>query len=195
MTTRMTLVGTLLVITGCLGTSSSTTVGMPADTTDAGDGAATDTATQDVPPMETIEVATEEPTASKVVTLGSGVKPGSVAAGSIVTIAVRLRVFEPWHIYAVDKPTGVSVPTKLKLKLPAGVTSVGEWKIPDPKKYDEDVFVYAKDVVFRHQVKVADDASGLLDIGCEVKYQACSDQSCKPPTSGTTSVALEVTAP
>ena len=188
-----------LVVTGCLGTSSETTI-MYADTTDTGPDLLT-TVSADVSPADTAEapmlepdeVPAAEPTAAKVVTLGSAIKPGGAAPGAVVTLAVRVRIAEPWHIYAVNKPTGVSIPTKLKLKLPEGVTRVGEWKIPDPKEYEEGVFVYEKDVVFQQQVKIGDNASGLLNVGCEVKYQPCNDQSCKAPTSATTTVAIEVT--
>lgn len=192
--TSLVLLITLVVTTGCLGTSIETTVGATEnETTDAPDApAAPAAATDELPPFETIEVSTEEPTATDVVKLGSATKPGAVAAGGVVMIAVRVRVAEPWHIYAVNKPTGVSVPTKLKLKLPEGVTAVGEWDIPKPKEYEDDVFVYEKDVIFRRYVKVADSATGSLNIGCEVKYQPCNDQSCKPPTTGTTSVAVKV---
>ena len=178
---------TFVVSAGCLGTSTETTIGAPAGTTADGSGGAS-------MPLAEIEVPVAQPTATDVVTLGAGIDPGKAAPGATVTVAVRLRILEPWHIYAVNKPTGVSVPTKLELKLPAGVTKVGEWDIPKPKAYesDEEVFIYAKDVVFRHQVKVADDASGLLNIKCDVKYQPCNNDSCKPPTSGVASVALEV---
>lgn len=179
-----------LFAAGCTGaelTADDTTNSPPASDSMADTTVATAVAEVDVP--------TPEPTGEKVVTIGSAVKPGSTAAGSVVTIAVRVRTMKPWHIYAINKPTGVSVPTKLKLKLPAGVTEVGEWDIPEPKKYDEETFIYEEDVVFRKQLKIAADATGLVNIACDVKYQPCNDQSCKQPTSETTSVALEISAP
>lgn len=181
-------VASLMLLVGCAaeGTASAPTAGATAE------------ATEELPPIEEFEVPVKDPTAQKVVMVGSGIKPGSVEPGAVVTLAVRVRIGEPWHIYAIDKPTGVSKPTKLKLKLPAGVTAVGEWNIPEAHAHDQDgeeIFVYEKDAVFRHQVKVGADAAGLLDVGCEVQYQACKETSCMAPTSETTSVALEVKAP
>lgn len=182
-----------MLFVGCNGSMAEATSAK--DSADAGTDTATGTATDELPPIEEIDVPVKDPTAQKVVMVGSGIKPGSVEPGAIVTFAVRARIGEPWHIYAIDKPTGVSKPTKLKLKLPEGVTAVGEWNIPDAIAHDQDgdeIFVYEKDVVFRHQLKVGADATGLLDVGCEVQYQACKETSCMAPTSETTSVALEV---
>lgn len=186
----------MVVATGCVGTESTAEIPLTPVSESSDDGSA-DTVAQvaESSELQEFEVPAPEPTADKVVTIGSGVNPGSTAAGSVVTYAVRVRTMKPWHVYAINKPTGVSKPTKLNLKLPEGVTAVGEWDIPEPKKYEDDVFIYEEDVVFRRQLKIADSATGMLNIACKVDYQPCNDQSCKAPTSEVTSMGLEVTAP
>ncbi len=190
----------LSLATGCLGTSTevsiSTTEGTTTTSGDADAALSPTTAPEEeLPPLEELDVPAADPSASNLVTLGAGVKPGGVEPGGIVTLAIRVRIADSWHIYAVDKPTGVSKPTELELNLPDGVTAAGDWDVPKPKEYEKGVFVYEKDVVFRRRVKVADNATGMLDLKCKVKYQPCDKTSCRMPTSGTTSIGLEIKDP
>src|SRR5262245_57161213 len=57
--------------------------------------------------------------------------------GDEIEFTVTAEVESGWHIYAVDKPTGVSIQTTLKLTPSKGVSAVGKWKIPEPTRDDK----------------------------------------------------------
>src|SRR5262245_53432006 len=79
------------------------------------------------------------------------IEPKSAKPGDEVTLKVKAEMEEGWHIYAVNKPTGLSRKTSLKLTLADKLKADKDWKIPDPirdAKADEETFMYEGDVTF-----------------------------------------------
>jgi DsbC/DsbD-like thiol-disulfide interchange protein len=107
-----------------------------------------------------------------------------VRAGDTVTLVVKAKVAPTWHIFAEDAPTGGSIPTTLKLKLPEGVSPKEEWVYPSPKQSPGgDGWIYEGDLTFRRILELSKDVpSGPIEITCEFGYQACDPFTCRPPT-------------
>jgi DsbC/DsbD-like thiol-disulfide interchange protein len=111
-----------------------------------------------------------------------------VHLGEIFTVELGARITPGWHIYAMDRSTGSSLPTSIGLNLPAGLERSSEWAAPEPS-LDEVVlgqpsFIYTGNVTFRCQLQVAHDShTGSLTIRGELKYQACDRFNCHPPDS------------
>lgn len=115
------------------------------------------------------------------------VDPASVRAGSVFTIRVEVQIQPGWHIYAVDKPTGPSIPTSIDFKLPKTLSWDGDWAVSEPAlddaHPDEPAFVYQGSASFSRRVHAARDApSGAVSLRGKLGYQACDKFSCRAPT-------------
>lgn len=135
------------------------------------------------------------PSARKPVVAQAVLSPATVHAGERTTLVVEARIAPGWHIYAADDSTGTSIPTTLKLKLPKGITTQGDWTYPAalPGHEGEGLF-YEGTVKFRRTLKVdARTGPGPLKIDCEFGYQACDATSCRPPTKVTVKSTATVT--
>jgi hypothetical protein len=109
-----------------------------------------------------------------------------VHPGETFEIAVTIQIAPSWHIYAVNRPAGISAPTVVSLELPACVEQAGEWKYPDPlldaAETERPTFIYTDQTIFRRPVRVSSTAgSGKLKMGGKLQYQACDPFSCRPP--------------
>jgi DsbC/DsbD-like thiol-disulfide interchange protein len=136
------------------------------------------------PAAPAVKIALEAPSDRNPVVAGAAVAPTKVKAGETFTLVVQASTASNWHIYAADAPTGGSIPTTLKLKLPEGVSTKGEWIYPASKQHaGVDGWIYDGDLTFRRKLKVASDVpAGPIEITCEFGYQACDASSCRPPT-------------
>ena len=144
-----------------------------------------------------IDIEVTEPTSDAPFAAAAGITPAQVRPGETVTLVIRAKTADQWHIYTVDKPAGVSIQTTLDLNLPDGVAAAGEWSNPvaEPYKAEEPVFIYHGDFLFHRQLQIADDAApGTLEVKCEFGYQACNDSLCLPPTSTELTAELEIVA-
>ena len=160
------------------------TADTPASPGDAGTVAST--------PLADVLVDVADPNSENVVTFGGGLDKATLSTGEIATLGIRARIADSWHIYAIDKPTGVNVATKLELTLPPGVEEVGNWSIPEAHPISDDTYAYDSDVTFRIQLKVTSAATpGPAAIECKIGHQACTDAMCRPPAS--TSISIPVT--
>jgi DsbC/DsbD-like thiol-disulfide interchange protein len=138
----------------------------------------------DEPRSSTVDIALDAPTSRRPVVAGAALAPAKVNAGGTVTLVVKAKVAPSWHIYAADLPTGSSIPTTLKLKLPKGVSLKGDWTYPvAAQNASDNTWVYEGELTFQHALKVAPDVpSGPIEVTCEFGYQACDPSSCRPPT-------------
>jgi thiol:disulfide interchange protein DsbD len=124
-------------------------------------------------------------------------KKKTAKPGDEVELVVTAKIEPGWHIYAVDKPTGVSVKTQLKPTFPKGLSAAGEWKIPAPKKDDhasEETYIYEGEVKFARKLKLAKDATGKLEAKVDVSFMACDENMCLPPKKVTLKATVEVEA-
>lgn len=146
-----------------------------------------------------LQIEMAAPTQQNAVSVGIGLDRSEVANSEQVLLVVRAGMADGWHLYAAEGPTGVGIPTELKLSLPAGVTTVGDWTLPAKEtKASElgDVGMYHGEVNFSIPLAVSADApAGPATIQCEFGYQACTDTSCLRPTKMPLSIPLQITAP
>ncbi len=102
-----------------------------------------------------------------------------------------------WHIYAIDRPTGPSIPTSIDFKLPKGLSWEGDWSAPEPTldsaNPQEPSFYYEGAASFTRVVRVAKDApAGSVSMPGNLKYQACNQASCHAPTRETLRAEIQI---
>ena len=64
------------------------------------------------------------------VTASLGLDRVELHPGDVQKIVVELQIKPGWHIYAMDGPVGMSLPTRIKMELPAGIEARGAWSAP-----------------------------------------------------------------
>ncbi len=145
-----------------------------------------------------IDVAVQEPTAEHPVSLGIAIRPSQAKPGDTVALVVRAKMFEPWHIYAAEGPTGVGIPTQLQLDAPEWI-SASAWGLPGSRVEESPLgpmALYEGDVRFVAELTVSEDApAGRHPLEVKVTYQSCNETQCLPPTTEALQVALEIVAP
>lgn len=127
------------------------------------------------------------PRSDGVVTASAVVDRSTVHAGHMFKIRIEAHIEGGWHIYAIDRPTGPSIPTSIDFKLPKTLTWEGDWSGPEPTLDDahpqEPAFYYEGAAAFTRSVRVAKDApAGSLSLEAALHYQACNQTSCRAPT-------------
>jgi DsbC/DsbD-like thiol-disulfide interchange protein len=115
--------------------------------------------------------------------------PPKVHPGSRLELVIHVRVAPGWHIYVADGSSGPGLPTTLGLVLPEGLKAEGGWITPEPKWGSDGRATYEGDIAFRRHLR-ADIVAGVVEVRCELAYQACDHFSCRAPAR----VGLEATA-
>jgi len=130
-----------------------------------------------------VSIAVEAPTYQKPVVAGAALTPANVARGQTLTFVVKAKTAPSWHINAADLAAGGAIATSLKLKLPKGVVTDGEWNYPDPIPNPQgEGFIYEGALTFYRTLKVTSEAPpGLFEVTCDFGYQACDPSTCRPP--------------
>lgn len=179
---------------GCHSASNDPTTGGPASSTQ--DAAA---AVSDLPRTSTSgakAIALPEPSAETPFVAVASSEARKLAAGDTFEFVIQARTLSGWHIYAVDKPTGISIPTSLDLVLPQGVLAASDWKYPKAEVHataQGASFVYRGPMTFTRELQLADDAkAGVYDIVCQLRFQACDAFSCLSPETVELSATVEV---
>jgi DsbC/DsbD-like thiol-disulfide interchange protein len=141
-------------------------------------------------------ILTEEPTPEKPVVAQAALRSAAGRNGSKVELVIEVQIAPGWHIYAAEGPTGSSIPTALKWKLPDGVEATGEWQYPKTSRgAQEQAEIYEGHVTFRRSLRITERAKpGPLEIHGELTYQACNAFRCRPPESLALSARGEVVA-
>ena len=122
-------------------------------------------------------------------------EPKSVKPGGEATLKVKAELEAGWHIYAVDKPTGLSRKTALKLAVAEKLSPDKAWKIPAPvrdEKAEDETYYYDADVTFTRKVKVGESAEGVLEATVTADFMACNEEMCLPPKKVAVKAALKV---
>ncbi len=137
------------------------------------------------------------PRSDGVVTASALVDRPKVRAGDTFTIRVEARIETGWHIYAIDRPTGPSIPTSIDFKLPKTLAWEGDWNGPEPTLDDahpqEPAFYYEGAAAFTRAVRVAKDApAGSLGLEGALHYQACNQKSCHAPTQESVRAEIQI---
>jgi DsbC/DsbD-like thiol-disulfide interchange protein len=144
--------------------------------------------------VPSVKIRLDEPSNRHPVVAGAAVAQPKMNAGGTFILVVKARTAPNWHIYAADIPSGSSIPTTLKLKLPKGIAPKGEWTYPKPTQIPgTEGWIYEGDMTFHRVLKLSPDvAAGPIEIGCEFGYQACDPFSCRPPAKIDLQVKAEV---
>lgn len=120
-------------------------------------------------------------------------RPG-VVAGDAVELAVDAVVAPGWHINAHQPTEKFLVPTALTLTLPDGVRA-DPVRYPDPKAKtfafagDVELLVYEGTVPLRTAIRAPSFAAPIA-ITAALRFQACDDTTCLPPTTVTQTYML-----
>lgn len=125
------------------------------------------------------------------------VAQASVRPGERVRLSLDVRLPETVHVQA-DKPRDPSlIPTALTLQAPAGVT-IGKITYPaasDLKQAGQKeplaVFGHAFTITVEAEIAAA-TAPGDLVIPARLRYQACDEAMCYPPTKAETQWTVRV---
>lgn len=139
-----------------------------------------------------LSIAASASTAEKSVVLTGSIEPAGKANQFTVTVQMDIR--KGWHAY--DEPgEGPETRTSLELKLPVGVTSIGDWNRPSGVDGSSlNSLVYEGRVSFSKSVAVEANALGK-SIDAIVRYQICTNEKCNPPTKKTISIAIPKAEP
>jgi thiol:disulfide interchange protein len=122
----------------------------------------------------------------------SGAHPGST-----VRIAVQAKLPDGLHVQS-DKPRDPTfIPTVFTVEPPAGVSVQGIAYPPaselKQEGLDQPLDVFGSEFAIGAQLVVANTvAPGALVIPARLRYQACDDKVCYPPTTGTLEFTVQV---
>jgi len=125
--------------------------------------------------------------------------PVEANPGGEAEILLRIDVLPGWHINAHRPSQGFLVPTTLKFAELSEIQIVEE-RWPDPKvrrlRFSEvplELYEGAVEVILRIRVKPG-VPPGTYVLRGELRYQACNDEVCVPPTSVEVAIPVEVRA-
>ncbi|MGE0641809.1 MAG: thioredoxin family protein [Thermoanaerobaculia bacterium] len=121
----------------------------------------------------------------------------SYAAGEEIRLAAIVEVESGWHLQAHVPTYDYLIPTILSFELPEGwVPPAVDYPEPHPWK-----FAFAEDRldVYQGRLRVlarlqspADTAPGTVRLAGTLRYQACDDRQCLPPTTAEAEVEIEI---
>ena len=121
----------------------------------------------------------------------------TVAPGGSVRVELRFRVSPGYHINSNQPHSEFLIPTRLKLNPPASLVP-GAVAYPEGKDLTftfspkEKLSVYSGDFSVRAELRALGSApAGSYKVPGELRFQACNDRACFPPTK--LPVELEVT--
>jgi DsbC/DsbD-like thiol-disulfide interchange protein len=146
------------------------------------------TAANSTPAQKPTDPPRQAPSPESPVTVTMRTDKNTLHGGESFTVAVDVQIASGWHIYAIDRPTGLAVPTKIKIELPAGLASASDWKSPEPALDDssagEPAFVYHDAAAFQQTIRVKPGTpAGPMVIPAEFRYQVCDRFSCRAPAT------------
>ena len=130
-------------------------------------------------------------------------RPTVASRGASADLTVEAVIASGWHINAHQPNQKFLVPTTLTLTLPEGVTA-GAVTYPDPQSKtfafagDTQLLVYQGTLALQAPIRVPADFRGdAVAVDAVLRFQACDDTTCLPPTSVSQSftVALQGAAP
>lgn len=107
---------------------------------------------------------------------------GEATAPLTYRINFIASIQEPWHIYPQSFSGGIGMPTTISIEENANVELLGEIgeKGVETSEGEAPAF-YAKGVTFSQAVRLKSDEKTTLRF--RIKYMACNDQMCLPPSS------------
>lgn len=109
----------------------------------------------------------------------------SAQPGNTIEARIEVEIKPGWHLFSQKPEIRGITPTQVKLEPPKGYT-VEKILFPKPEAVFSEVFgknlnLYQEKLTITLVMKINPDASGKLPVAGSLKYQACSDQVCRPP--------------
>ena len=131
-----------------------------------------------------------DPSASEPVTATMVVRPASAVAGGEVELLVYARVARAHYLHAATNSREPFAPVTMNLTCPDGLEVMSDWQFPPPERGPGNSLVYRDSIVLRRSLRVLPNiAAQTLLVTAELRYQACTDELCWPPT------AIELSTP
>ncbi len=124
----------------------------------------------------------------------------SVTAGDQLVLITTVTMDEGWHIYAVNEKMEGPISTEVTMTGPDIVSSVGMTIEPEPiNKFDggfqAEMYFHEGVVVLKTPVELsAQVLPGMQEIEAAIRYQACDDRVCLPPTTVSNKLVMNVVA-
>ena len=126
------------------------------------------------------------------------VDPVTVQAGKSTDVTMHFKVAPGYHVNSNKPKSDLLIPTSLSLSLPTDIL-MGDITYPDGKDLsfpfspDEKLNVYTGDIAITALVRAAKSMPpGRFRVHGNLKYQACDDRACYPPTQVATSFDVKV---
>lgn len=125
------------------------------------------------------------------------VEPPSVPAGGSATIVAAYETAEGWHIYAPDHK-GTGVPARIELPPGAALRAEGGPSFPEPLVKEDPILEETARLLqgkgeIRQPVSVpVGAAAGEVTIPITIRFMACSETTCDPPSARTAEVAVRI---
>jgi hypothetical protein len=142
-----------------------------------------------------VKLFAPEPTRAEPVRVAVQASAGSVAPGAQFDLLVQARILADFHIYGMDPKVSPFIPTSLKLTLPDGLESTGDWTGPSPERDKDGVEIYTGAAVFQRALKArAGAVPKKYSIGVELEYQVCNNEMCYPPKKVELQATVEIAA-
>lgn len=117
-----------------------------------------------------------------------------VKPGASFPVTLKFDIAPLWEIRALDaQPENVA--TQLKLELPEGFETQGDWQAPPSGRSQsaDSHPVYSGQVEFLQMIQVKQDTQpGEYEISSHVQYQACDEFRCLSPTKVTLKLTIRV---
>lgn len=126
-----------------------------------------------------------------------GVSPARLKAGENAQVVLELKVREGFHVQANPASRPQLIPTKVDVVASSGF-EVSKPTYPKPKPYKIaglDTMVDTYEGLFQVRIPLKSAASakvGKYQLEGRVKYQACDDKVCFPPTLAKFQVPVEI---
>jgi hypothetical protein len=136
-----------------------------------------------------------EPTRAEPVRSAMQASADSVPPGGQFEVLVQARILSDFHIYGMDRKVSPFIPTSIKMTLPDGLETAGDWAGPSPARDKAGVEIYTGAAVFRRALRArAGAAPKKCSFGVELEYQVCNDDMCYPPRKVELEATVEIAA-
>ena len=123
--------------------------------------------------------------------------PSSAAPGAEVLGKLTGTIDSGWHLYSITTPPG-PIPTTIRLADNPAVQSLTVYQPKPERKFDPnfntDTETYTEKVTFLLKIKLAQSASGDVELVAMPRYQVCSATQCIPPVTKQVSSKVSVAA-
>ena len=119
-----------------------------------------------------------------------------VPAGSTISLHLKAKMEEGWHLYSLTTPAGGPIATTALLAENPAVKTSKLYQPPPVRHFDPnfklDTETFAEQVDFPLVAELASSAKGSLELTANVRYQACTDRQCLPPRKKTAAVTVTI---